>query len=65
MIKLEYAKRMIEDANLSKQSLNIRKEIILDEKTTDEELGKIVRQMYKAKADELNELINRCKNEMK
>lgn len=65
MIKLEYAKRMIEDADLSKQSLNIRKEIILDEKTTDEELGKIVRQMYKAKADELNELINRCKNEMK
>ena len=65
MIKLEYAKRMIEDADLSKQSLNIRKEIILDEKTTDEELGKIVRQMYKAKVDELNDLINRCKNEMK
>ena len=65
MIKLEYAKRMIEDADLSKQSLNIRKEIILDEKTTNEELGKIVRQMYKAKADELNDLINRCKNEMK
>ena len=65
MIKLEYAKRMIEDAELSKQSLNIRKEIILDEKTTNEELGKIVRQMYKAKADELNDLINRCKNEMK
>lgn len=65
MIKKEYAIQMIEDAELSKQSLNIRKEIILDEKTTDEELGKIVRQMYKAKADELNELINRCKNEMK
>ena len=65
MIKYEYAKRMIEDAELSKQSLNIRKEIILDKKTTDEELGKIVRQMYKAKADELNELINRCKTEAK
>jgi len=65
MIKLEYAKRMIEDAELSKQSLNIRKEIILDKKTTDEELGKIVRQMYKAKSDELDNLINRCKNEMK
>lgn len=65
MIKKEYAIQMIENAELSKQSLNIRKEIILDEKTTDEELGKIVRQMYKAKADELNDLINRCKNEMK
>lgn len=65
MIKKEYAIQMIEDAELSKQSLNIRKEIILDKKTTDEELGKIVRQMYKAKTDELNELINRCKNEMK
>ena len=65
MIKLEYAKQMIENAEIAKQSLNIRKEIILDEKTTNEELGKIVRQMYKAKADELNELINRCKNEMK
>ena len=65
MIKKEYAIQMIDNAQLAKQSLNIRKEIILDEKTTDEELGKIVRQMYKAKADELNELINRCKNEMK
>ena len=65
MIKKEYASQMIENVELSKQSLNIRKEIILDEKTTNEELGKIVRQMYKAKADELNELINRCKNEMK
>ena len=65
MIKKEYAIQMIENAELSKQSLNIRKEIILDKKTTDEELGKIVRQMYKAKADELNDLINRCKNEMK
>ena len=65
MIKKEYAIQMIDNAQLAKQSLNIRKEIILDEKTTNEELGKIVRQMYKAKADELNELINRCKNEMK
>ncbi len=65
MIKYEYAKRIIEDAEVAKQLLNIRKEIILDEKTTNEELGKIVRQMYKAKVDELNELINRCKIETK
>ena len=65
MIKKEYATQMIESAELAKQSLNIRKEIIIDEKTTDEELGKIVRQMYKAKSDELNDLINRCKNETK
>jgi len=65
MIKYEYAKRIIEDAEVAKQLLNIRKEIILDEKTTNEELGKIVRQMYKAKVDELNELINRCKIEAK
>ena len=65
MIKYEYAKRIIEDAEVAKQLLNIRKEIILDKKTTNEELGKIVRQMYKAKVDELNELINRCKIEAK
>ena len=61
MIKYEYAKRIIEDAEVAKQLLNIRKEIILDEKTTNEELGKIVRQMYKAKVDAETTQIERCK----
>jgi hypothetical protein len=64
MIKKEYATQMIKEAELSKQSLVVGKEIIIDKKTTDDELGKIVRQMYKAKAEELNKLIDRCKNEM-
>ena len=56
-----YAKEMIKLAEEAKQSLNIRKEIILDNTTTNEQLGEIVRQMYRAKAEAENTIIERCK----
>ena len=56
-----YAKQMIQMAEENKQSLNIRKEIILDNTTTNEQLGEIVRQMYRAKAEAENTIIERCK----
>ena len=58
-----YAKQMIEMAEQDKQFLNIRKEIIIDDDTTDEQLGSIVRMMYRAKERQNNELIERCKRE--
>lgn len=58
-----YAKQMIEMAEQDKQFLNIRKEIIIDDDTTDEQLGSIVRMMYRAKERQSNELIERCKRE--
>jgi len=58
-----YAKQMIEMAEQDKQFLNIRKEIIIDNDTTDEQLGSIVRMMYRAKERQSNELIERCKRE--
>lgn len=63
-MKKEYAKQMIELAEQEKQSLNVRKEIILDENTNDEQLGTIIRQMYRAKERANNELIERCKREV-
>ena len=57
----QYAKQIIEWAEEAKQTLNIRKEIILDENTTDLQLGFIVRQMYKAKVEAQNETIERTK----
>ena len=60
-----YAKQMIQMAEENKQSLNIRKEIILDDDTTDEQLGAIIRMMYRAKEKENNDLIERCKKELK
>ena len=57
----QYARQIIELAELAKQSLNVRKEIILDENTTDLQLGFIIRQMYKAKVDAETTQIERCK----
>jgi hypothetical protein len=57
----QYAKQIIEWAEEAKQILTIRKEIILDENTTDEQLGNIIRQMYKAKVETQNETILRTK----
>jgi hypothetical protein len=59
----QYAKQIIEWAEEAKQTLTIRKEIIIDETINDTELGKIVRQMYKAKVESNNEQIQRAKNE--
>jgi len=55
------AKQMIEWAETAKETLTIRKEIIIDENITNEKLGEIVRMMYKAKIDAENESIERCK----
>jgi hypothetical protein len=54
-----YLKQIVQLAKESKENLNIRKEIIMDDDTTDEELGTIVRQMYRAKVSEANETIKR------
>lgn len=60
-----YAKQIIELAEDAKQTLTIRKEIILDDDTTDEELGTIIRQMYRAKVQTQNESIERAKQYVK
>jgi len=61
MKKMEttYLKQMIGFAKDSKENLNIRKEIIIDENTTNEQLGMFIRQMYRAKVDEADETIKR------
>lgn len=64
-MKKEYAKQVIQWAEEAKQYLTIRKEIILDENTTDQQLGEIIRQMYKAKVDSQTETIERTKQNTK
>lgn len=56
-----YARQIIEWAELAKETLTIRKEIILDDDTTDEQLGEIIRMMYRAKVSVENASIERCK----
>jgi hypothetical protein len=60
-----YLKQMVEFAKESKENLNIRKEIILDENTTNEQLGTIIRQMYKAKVDSADETIESLTEKIK
>ena len=55
------AKQIIEWAENAKQTLMLRKEIIIDETITNEKLGEIVRMMYRAKVDTENKQIERCK----
>ena len=64
-MKKEYAKQVIQWAEEAKQYLTIRKEIILDENTNDQQLGEIIRQMYKAKVDSQTETIERTKQNTK
>ncbi len=64
-MKEQYAKQIIEWAEEAKQYLTIRKEIILDENTTDQQLGEVVRQMYKAKVQTQNETIENTKQNTK
>lgn len=64
-MKKEYAKQIIEWAEEAKQYLTIRKEIILDETTTNEQLGSIIRQMYKEKVQTQNETIENTKQNTK
>jgi hypothetical protein len=56
-----YAKQIIQWAEEAKETLTIRKEIILDDDVTDEQLGAIVRIMYRAKERAQNETIKRTK----
>jgi hypothetical protein len=56
-----YAKQIIEWAEDAKETLTIRKEIIIDENVTDEKLGNIIRMMYKAKVETQNETILKTK----
>lgn len=64
-MKQQYAKQIIEWAEEAKQYLTIRKEIILDETTTNEQLGSIIRQMYKSKVETQNETIENTKQNTK
>lgn len=67
MRKMEttYLKQMVEMAKESKENLNIRKEIIIDESVSNEKLGEIIRQMYKAKVDSADETIERVTEKIK
>jgi hypothetical protein len=56
-----YATQIVEWAEQAKEILTIRKEIIIDEKVTNEQLGQIIRQMYKAKVEAQNETIEKTK----
>ena len=56
-----YAREIINWAEEAKETLTIRKEIILDDDITDEQLGAIVRIMYRAKERAQNETIKKTK----
>ena len=56
-----YAKQIIQWAEEAKETLIVRKEIIIDESVTDEKLGNIIRMMYKAKVETQNEQITKTK----
>jgi len=59
-----YAKQIIEWAEDAKETLTIRKEIIIDENVTDEKLGNIIRMMYNAKVETQNETILKTKQNL-
>ena len=59
-----YAIEIINWAEEAKQTLTIRKEIILDDEVTDEQLGAIVRIMYRAKERAQNEQITKTKQNL-
>ena len=52
-----YRKQIAEMATESKETLTVRKEIIIDVDITDSQLGNIIRQMYKAKCEAADEHI--------
>ena len=60
-MKKEYATQIIQWAEDAKETLTIRKEIIMDDDTTDEQLGMIIRMMYRAKVETQNETILKTK----
>lgn len=52
-----YRKQIVEMATESKETLTVRKEIIIDVEITDSQLGGIIRQMYSAKCEAADEHI--------
>lgn len=56
-----YGRQIIEMSEQSKETLTIRKEIIVDVDITDAQLGLIIRQMYKAKCVSADEHIEHIK----
>jgi len=59
-----YAKQIIEWAEEAKEILTVRKEIIMDDDVTDEQLGNIIRMMYRAKVETQNETILKTKQNL-
>jgi hypothetical protein len=59
-----YAKQIIQWAEEAKEILTVRKEIIMDDDVTDEQLGTIIRMMYRAKVEIQNETIKRTKQNL-
>jgi hypothetical protein len=57
-----YLKEIIKLAKEGKETLLVSKEIIMDDDTTDEELGMIIRMMYRKKVDTANETIKQTQN---
>ena len=64
-METNYLKQIVQFAKESKESLNIRKEIIMDDDRTDEQLGTIIRMMYRSKVSEANETIKNITNKIK
>lgn len=60
-----YRKQIVEMATESKETLTVRKEIIIDKDTTDSQLGNIIRQMYRAKCEAADEHIKYITNNLK
>lgn len=60
-MNIRYAKEIINWAEEAMETLTVRKEIIMDDDTTDEQLGAIIRMMYRAKVRAQNETIERTK----
>lgn len=56
-----YRKQIAEMATESKETLTVRKEIIIDVDVTDSQLGSIIRKMYKAKCEAADEHIKHIK----
>jgi hypothetical protein len=59
-----YAKQIIQWAEEAKEILTVRKEIIMDDDVTDEQLGTIIRMMYRAKVETQNETILKTKQNL-
>jgi hypothetical protein len=59
-----YAKQIIQWAEEAKEILTVRKEIIMDDDVTDEQLGTIIRMMYRAKVEAQNETITKTKENL-